>query len=104
MILYRYLFFTILKKQILILLATSVVLFFQQFLKISNISYIDTIPIDTIFYVITLNFPKILQFILPFSLFMSVLFSINLMFCKNEIFAFYNLGYKKKNYFSFYLH
>ncbi|MBK4765161.1 MAG: LptF/LptG family permease [Pantoea sp. Brub] len=66
--------------------------FFQKTIRILNSAVDGHIPVNLIFTILALGLPEILQFILPLSLFLAILFTFNDLHKQNEILGMQSCG------------
>lgn len=92
MILKRYILNSVLKTQFAILLILLILFISQQLVKILGSAVNGAIPYSLVFDFLVLGIPLLLQFILPLSLFLALLFTFGKMYVDHEIVAMKSCG------------
>ncbi|CUR53749.1 Lipopolysaccharide export system permease protein LptF [Serratia symbiotica] len=88
----KYLTKKILKNQIFILLILFLVFFFQNLIRILDDTINNNISTKLTFFLLLFNIPKIIQLILPLSLFLSILLTLRKLYADSEITIMYSCG------------
>ncbi|MGK2946284.1 MAG: LPS export ABC transporter permease LptF [Candidatus Malihini olakiniferum] len=95
MIIIRYLVREAFKSQLAILFVLLLIFFCQKLVRILGVAVNGEIPINLVLSLLSLGIPEMAQLILPLSLFLGLLMTLNRMYAESEITVIYACGLGK---------
>ncbi len=96
MIIIKYLVRETLKSQISILFILLLIFFCQNLVRVLGNVVDGDIPINVVFYLLLLSVPKMVQLMLPLSLFLGLLMTFRRLYIESEVTAIYACGLGKR--------